>query len=306
MQEISFIESYSLVNIGKYDSYDDAVSNLKAIATSKSLSRELFDIAEEAEIAVMGSARGYLAERLHGRTLTEELEFPKASVTAGFAYYNDLISGIDAIGNEKTEFVCDEAFRTLILNKKNLTAFDYYTLSLIDYANSKFNTAIEFIEKSLEISEECHTLCSAALLSLNLNKDAKKAYYYAERAIKMKPRDFFVACLYAEICSASGNHSKFIEYYNNADEEMRKEGRIRLFVGKALIALDRIDEAEKYINKDLSIPDLREGEYSTVNLWIEMYRKKIASTLGVSADDISNEQVIRDYPIPYEIDFRMH
>ena len=70
--------------------------------------------------------------------------------------------------------------------------------------------------------------------------------------------------------------------------------------------LDRIEEAEKFINKDLSLPDIREGEYSTTNLWVEMYRRKIAKREGEPSESISDERVLSEYPIPYEIDFRMH
>ena len=306
LEEISFIESYSLVDIGGISSYADAVSNLKNIAAGKKRDADLFEISEEDKLEIIGSARGYLAEILHGRPLLPGLEFPRESVSKEFAYYENLLRGAESLGDEGTGFVCDEKYKELILKKNTLTAFDCYALSLIDYAAGKFDTAIDYIERSLEISEEFYSLSAAALLSLNVKKDARAAYSYGKRAMEMKPNDFFIACLYAELCSASGNHEKFIEYYNNADEEMRKEGRIRLYVGRCLIALNRIEEAERFINKDLSIPDLREGEYSTVNLWIEMYRKKIASARGISADSISNEQVIKEYPIPYEIDYRMH
>ena len=79
-----------------------------------------------------------------------------------------------------------------------------------------------------------------------------------------------------------------------------------MFVGKCYIALNKVDEAEKYINKELSLPDLREGEYSITNLWVEMYRKKIANRSGVLPEHISTDSVLQEYPIPYEIDFRMH
>ena len=70
--------------------------------------------------------------------------------------------------------------------------------------------------------------------------------------------------------------------------------------------IDRIEETEKFINKDLSLPNIREGEYSTTNLWVEMYRRKIAKREGVPSESISDERILSEYPIPYEIDFRMH
>jgi len=103
-----------------------------------------------------------------------------------------------------------------------------------------------------------------------------------------------------------GKYNEFIDFYSNASEEIKAEGRVKMFVGKCLVELDRAEEAEKFINKELSMPDIREGEYSTTNLWVEMYRKKIAKRDGVSAESITDERVLLEYPIPYEIDFRMH
>ena len=79
-----------------------------------------------------------------------------------------------------------------------------------------------------------------------------------------------------------------------------------MFVGKCLVMLNRIEEAEQFINKELSLPDIREGEYSTTNIWVEMYRRKIANECGEPIESITSERVLAEYPIPYEIDFRMH
>ena len=122
----------------------------------------------------------------------------------------------------------------------------------------------------------------------------------------MNSEDYATACLYADVCASSKRYSEFLEFYEKAHPELKKAGRLRMFVGKFLVELNKIDEAEKYINKALSLPDIREGEYSMTNIWIEMYRKKIALELGIDADSISDEKVTEKYPITYEIDCRMH
>jgi tetratricopeptide (TPR) repeat protein len=179
-------------------------------------------------------------------------------------------------------------------------------LSIIDYANGKYGSAIQMIDKSIALGASSYTLSAAALLNMNVLKDTDRAFILANEAVQMNSEDLSIACLFAEVCASAERYSEFLEYYKNASPKLREEGRLKMFVGKFLVNLNKIEEAEKYINKELSIPDIREGEYSVTNIWIEMYRKKMALDMGVNADSISDEEVNLKYPIPYEIDFRMH
>ena len=305
-EQICFTESYSLIDLGRGLSYKESVGRLEEIAESKSIPDSVFSIKESDFPKILGSPRGYLIELLYGKRLSENLVFPKESLTEDFLYYYSLLTGKDFSGDMKTAFVSDSGFRDAILKKESLDGFDYYILSIIDYTNGIFESAVQMINKSLGLGAELYSLSAAALLAMNVEGDNERAFLLASKAIRLNPNDYAIACLYAEVCASSKKYSEFLEFYSAASPELQEEGRLRMFVGKFLVELNRIEEAEKYINKNLSLPDIREGEYSMTNIWLEMYRKKISLELGVSPDSISDEEVNEKYPIPYEIDFRMH
>lgn len=305
-EEVFFTESYSLVDLGGKNSYVECVQRLDSIAASRSIRESVFSIKQSDFPEILGSPRGYLTELLYGKRLSENLVFPKESLTDDFLYYYSLLIGKKAVGNKKTAFVSDPGFKDAILRKEKLDGFDYYILSIIDYANRNFESAVKMINKSLSLGQEPYSLSAAALLAMNVEEDVERAFLLAKKAICLNHDDYATACLYAEICASSGKYREFLEFYSDASEELKQEGRLRMFVGKFLVELDRIEEAEAYINKELSLPDIREGEYSLTNIWLEMYRKKIAMELDVSSESISDEEVNEKYPIPYEIDYRMH
>ena len=304
-REISFVENYSLVDIGSL-SYEESVKKLSDIAESKSLCECWFETREDHAPVIFGSPRGYLAELLRGRVLVSGLEFPKESLTPEFSYYHSLILGKDSYGDESTAFTRELAYKDLILKKAKITEFDYYILSVIEYANGNFEKSVEMINKSLEIRPRAYSLCMASLLNSCILGDDERAWELAREACVISPDDFATVCLYAEMSTAAKKYEDFLSFYRSASETIKGEGRVRMFVGKCLVMLNRIEEAEQFINKELSLPDIREGEYSTTNIWVEMYRRKIANECGEPIESITSDRVLAEYPIPYEIDFRMH
>ena len=54
------------------------------------------------------------------------------------------------------------------------------------------------------------------------------------------------------------------------------------------------------------VDDLKEGEYSISQLWIELYRKILARDTDCSAVEFTDAAVLEQYPLPYTLDFRMH
>ena len=79
-----------------------------------------------------------------------------------------------------------------------------------------------------------------------------------------------------------------------------------MYVGQCLVELNELEKAKEFINKELVIEDIREGEYSLSNIWIMLYKRQMAKELGGDVDSISDKTVLEKYPLPLEIDFRMH
>lgn len=81
---------------------------------------------------------------------------------------------------------------------------------------------------------------------------------------------------------------------------------MKMYNGQCLVMLGKLEEAKKYINASLRVEDVREGEYAISNIWIMLYKKELSAVLNKSENQISDKEVLEKYPIPYEIDFRMH
>ena len=70
--------------------------------------------------------------------------------------------------------------------------------------------------------------------------------------------------------------------------------------------LGDIEGAKEYINSELVVEDFKEGEYSVSGIWVKLYKKEMAQIRGCMEEDISDSEVLDMYPVPYDIDFRMH
>jgi len=72
------------------------------------------------------------------------------------------------------------------------------------------------------------------------------------------------------------------------------------------VKLGKEDAAEQYINENLVVYDIKEGEYSLSAIWQELYARKIAKKRGCDIADVSEKEVFDAYPLPRSLDFRMH
>ena len=79
-----------------------------------------------------------------------------------------------------------------------------------------------------------------------------------------------------------------------------------MLLGECYSKMGKPEQARQIITADLVVPDLMEGEYSLSNIWVGIYAQILAKECGVNVDSLSTEEVLEAYPIPGEIDFRMH
>ncbi len=102
-----------------------------------------------------------------------------------------------------------------------------------------------------------------------------------------------------------GTDEEICDLIASSSEPCQSNGRIKMYYAQSLVRLDKLTEAQAIVTKDLVIPDMREGEVSTFNLWCDLYGKIIAKEEGKSLEDIELCDILDKYPIPAEIDFRM-
>ena len=109
--------------------------------------------------------------------------------------------------------------------------------------------------------------------------------------------------------TADGNDALWLEIYDSLTNELKENGRIRLYRAIALINLSRLEEATEIVNEKFVMSDIKEGELSISNIWFTLYRCIYAREIGKEyhAEDA---QLIAEadakYPLPKSLDFRMH
>jgi len=69
--------------------------------------------------------------------------------------------------------------------------------------------------------------------------------------------------------------------------------------GNSLVATGGYREALEIITKDFRMPDIKEGEFSVSHLWIAIHKHMMEP-------GATDKEVLARYPLPYELDYRMH
>lgn len=304
---ISWNEIYKAVRVRpdvQRGDYFKAVEEIGKYYVSAEEKDFLFDVDYESEILLNGSGKGCLEEKIRGKRLSRKCLFPDSSLTDEEEYYLDLLKG-KTKDNYEISYTVNYKWAELIKEKDDPTSFDLYILGMIEYVNGNTEKAKICLEKSVNKKKEYYSLAALALIYLRILNDDKKAFELIREAASLNKTYIPLIILLGEISIQSGNYKYFIEFWQNSDKDIKEYGRIRMYVGNCYILLNDLEAAKKFINKDLTVDDIKEGEYSVSNLWISLYKKQIAADEGIDESSVTKEYVLDKYPIPYEINFGM-
>ena len=305
--KVAWQEVYTGVEIDNMSgSYSQIAARIDAFHKNPDYMAEWFEEVSSEQPVLYGSGRGYLAERLSGKRLSESCEFPADSVREAERYYLNLLDGKATDATPETSFTGDKRFIPYIKAKPEVSAFDLYILGIIEYCNGEYEAAKETLERSVAAGKEFYNLIALALYHTNLLGDNQTAFELAFEAAQLRP-DYapLVICM-GELAIRAKEYAKFVAFCGDCSDEINRNGRVKMYLGQCLVMLGDCEAAEQYINVDLVVADVREGEYAISNIWVMLYRKKMAIEGNIPEESITDEQVLEAYPIPYEIDFRMH
>lgn len=180
--------------------------------------------------------------------------------------------------------------------------FKFLMLGVALYADKRVDDAMSAWIRSIEIRESPWALRNIAMVYKNEYHIVSKAMEYIIRAWEMKPASIPLAVECAAILTEAENHQLWLQMYDSMPENVRNHGRIRLYRAVSLIALDRLEEAVEIINPSFMMSDIKEGELSVSQIWFYLYRKLYAQQTGTADDAAADAQ----YPLPKNLDFRMH
>ena len=134
----------------------------------------------------------------------------------------------------------------------------------------------------------------------------EKAARHFGRALAMRPDLTPLAIEWLSTLLKCGKPGRVLQAVKSLPEPMRQASRIRILAGRALLEVGKLKDLEALLREPLTIPDLREGETTTSDLWLAMHAKILAEARGVAVDDRLRAEAEALHPVPRHLDFRMH
>ena len=171
-----------------------------------------------------------------------------------------------------------------------------YQLAVMCHAAGETEKARIDLLRSLSLRESAWALRALARISV-LEKDEENMRSYYGRALQLQPGQRSLCLEYAQTLSAFGLMRELKDYLDSLPDALRRQPRFLYLRAVACTALGEYEEAESILLMPLIIPDMREGELSLCDLWFDLSSKK---------HGISVEEAKKRFPLPEELDFRMH
>ena len=173
----------------------------------------------------------------------------------------------------------------------------YYEAERYEEAKAAYRASVEATENFIA----CR--CLAWMCVADDNKEEGRAWMRRSEKLGRKyPRSLIDVVKYFK---RYGTDEEVCEIIENATDEARAQGRIRMYYADSLTQLGRLDEAREIVTENLIVPDMQEGENTTFKLWCDLYARIIARDENRPLDEIKTKEVLEKYPIPAGIDFRM-
>ncbi len=268
------------------------------------------------EIIHMGSGWGAL-EALRRQAdgeapLSNTYRFPECSLSVQqMPWMNLLVNGCLEAADPMAApngYVVDGPWRTRLesamTDSRRQNWFSWMHLGLMRYAAGDSRGAREALEASLAQAESPWVLRNLAMLWANELGDSDKAIDLLERAVAMKNDNRWLWLDMASLCIKTGRWARWTELYATVPANIRAEGRLKLYTAISLTRLGRLEEATRYLNSDLEMPDIQEADNVITDTWFELYGAILSRRTGITDPEELKRLVETEYPLGH-LDFRM-
>ncbi len=187
-----------------------------------------------------------------------------------------------------------ELLKASVLEKDKDNWYAHYLLGCAAVANEKFAKAESYLNTSLSL---CKTAWSLYALAVCYGKQGQKEKEteYMLAAFSMRKTDVSLAKEVCRTLHLNEEPQKLIEIFEQATAEIQDNKRCLLYYAYALAKVGKIVEAGDILIHDgkcLVVPDVRECELTTSELWFLIQEKK-----GLTEEEAGG--------LPRDLDFRM-
>ena len=258
----------------------------------------------QGEIVSMGAGWGALEnlrrQKAGMAAISGVCRFPENSMNSQQAAWLELLNdgtfpAADPLCAPESYMIA-ENWRSMLADVEEKSANALYHLGVMQNAAKDPETAKKTIQESIALAPTpwaWRALARMAIIAGNAD-ECLKAY---DEALKLLPDDRNLCLEYAQTLLNTDKHVELNEYLKTLPEDFREQPRFLYLQAAVDVTLGKYDEAEAIMLRPLFIPDMREGELSLSDLWFTLYMKK---------NGISREEAKKNFPLPHELDFRMH
>ena len=126
-----------------------------------------------------------------------------------------------------------------------------------------------------------------------------------EEALRLRPDLLRLAVDCGKIVLEAGQPERWLKLLEELPESVRTEGRMVVMEGHAALKAGHLDRVAQILASPPIVDDMKEGEVSLTDLWFGLLEQRLSLAEKKPVDDELKARVRRDFPPPYEIDFRM-
>ncbi len=264
-----------------------------------------------------GSGWGYLEEQIRRKKISTILDFPQTEDPEILPWLQLLQTGTFPCPHpleEPCSYVTGRFWLEKLENLREKSWHSFLQEGVIRYhLFAHGQESLEAVRHALEQSVE---MCPNPWALRNLAMLYKTEYHQPDttrslllQAYQMKPDCLPLAYELAMEWIRTGYDAEYLALYDTLSLPLQNHSRLLLCKGTALMHLGYLEEAAEIIREGLVIPDIKEGELSVSQLWMELYARIYAEEIG-SFYDPEDAELLRKasekYPLPFSLDYRMH
>lgn len=322
----SWVEAYGAVSGGEKAHSEDWDTAVKAIAdalesdfggsVSTLLANAKDTACTEAEMFQLGSGWGVLDEYRRKETglptLSSNIKLPEEALTDVQKEWLVLLNTCYLPERETEEeprgYLVDDFWRELLKKsletEQNRNWYALMHLGVMEYAVGNIDEAFKLFSESVEVKPNAWCYRNIAMIYRNEQGNIKKALEYMEKAFRLNKTCRGILVEMATTYLMAEKYEEWLEAFETIGD-FKNDGRLKLYKARALMALERYEEAATILNHNLVMPDIKEGDTAISDVWFELYGKFISDETGITDEDELQKLVEEKYPLG-ELDFRTH
>lgn len=251
--------------------------------------------------------REHMGERLFA---SPALPFDDASLTADQRPWLTLLrQGSLPAGDPSREpgaWMVQDAWQNMLTQSVETREGNHWLahlhLGVMAFAGGDFESARSAWNESLRQRPSAWALRNLAMLNRQAGRDSEALTQYAA-AIEMLPRLRPLHVEYLDYLLELGMADEVLAHIDGAPAELRAHSRVKFLEARAGLALGLLDRCDAVLRDDYELVDIREGESSLTDFWIEYAAADFSRT--ALADNSTKLSYQGPVTVPARLDFRV-